>query len=99
MGPTEGKVSDYNPRSKNWRRLPSWKRDNRLYVLGHGGFRSEVLDLSDDNPEWRKIANTNSGYDYGAIVMIDRKIYAFGGVFSLEVEAFDVDQGKRTSTP
>ena len=51
-----------------------------------------MLDLSDDDPQWRDIAQMNRRhYDCDAVV-IERKIYVLGGD-TTNVEVYDVDQG------
>ena len=52
----------------------------------------ELLDLSDDDPNWRYIAQMNSGHGGGGAVVMERKIYVLGGD-DTNVEVYDVDQG------
>ena len=53
-----------------------------------------MLDLSDDDPHWRYIAQMNSDqYEGGGAVVIERKIYVLGGGDYTKVEVYDVDQG------
>ena len=51
-----------------------------------------MLDLSEDDPHWRYIAQMNSRHDFGAAVVMERKIYFLGGS-TTNVEVYDVDQG------
>ena len=72
--------------------------DNKIYVLGGGvGDTCEMLDLSDDDPHWRYIAQMNSNHTDAAAVVIERKIYVLGGNLRLfmnrSVEVYDVNQG------
>ena len=74
--------------------------DKKMVVLGgytnygFGGFDTtcEMLDLSDDDPHWRYIAQMNSGHHSGGAVVIERKIYVLGGR-TTNVEVYDIDQG------
>ena len=68
--------------------------DNKIFALGgcrgHGrGKTCEILDLSDDDPQWRYIARMNSK-SYGGAVVSERKIYVLG---EADTEVYDVDQG------
>ena len=69
--------------------------DSKIFVLGGGyGDTCEMLDLSDDDPHWRYIAQMNSGHGGdGGVVVIERKIYVLGGGDYTKVEVYDVDQG------
>ena len=56
--------------------------DNKIFVLGgvyDDTTTCEMLDLSDDDPNWRNIAQMNSGHYGGGVVVIERKIYVLGG--------------------
>ena len=69
--------------------------DNKIIVLGGGdgeGTTCEMLDLSDDDPHWRNVANINRGHKYGSVVLIEKKIYVLSGENTI-VEVYDVDQG------
>ena len=68
--------------------------DNKIFVFGGSGLTSscEMLDLGDDDPHWKYIANTNNVIDDGVAVAIDKKIYVLGGELT-DVEEYDVDQG------
>ena len=72
--------------------------DNKIFVLGSRGLGDtscEMLDLSDDDPHWRYIAQMNSEhYEGGNAVVIERKIYVLSGDYAI-VEVYDVDQGIR----
>ena len=99
------RVSEYNPRTHNWRNLPSLQQgrrghsvcslDNKMFVLGGDGTTScEMLDLSDEDLRWRYIAHMNSSHHYhGGAVVMERKIYVLGGGDTTTVEMYDVDQG------
>ena len=113
----EGKASEYNPRSKTWRKLPSIHMDQthevtdygpsctrgygftvctldkKIYVLGHCCRKLEMLDLTADNLEWKCLAKSKSNHDYSDVVVIDGKIFAFGGFCNHTVEAYDIDKG------
>ena len=98
-------VTEYNPCTNSWRNMPSLLQqrfrhnvctvDNKIFVLG-GGYDTtcEMLDLSDDNPKWRYIANMNSSHDNGGAVVVQNKMYIVGGVNTTKVEVYDEDQGK-----
>ena len=65
--------------------------DNKIFVLGGGDDTTcEMLDLSDDDPQWKYIAQMNSGH--GGAVVIERKIYVLGDD-TTNVEVYDEDQG------
>ena len=103
------RVTEYNPRTNTWRNMPSLQRgrvgpsvctlDNKIFVLGGNGGRygdgtiCEMLDLSDDDPHWRYIAQMNSKHYGGGAVVVERKIYVLGGD-TKNVEVYDVDQGR-----
>ena len=78
----------------------------KIFVLG--GYRTttcEMLDLSEDDPKWRYIANMNSFHSDGGAVVINEKVYVLGGggggggsnsvepQVTSSVEAYNVDQG------
>ena len=65
-----------------------------VYVLGHWCRKLEMLDLSADNLEWKSLSKSKTNHDHADVVVIDRKIFAFGGYCNLTVEAYDVDKGK-----
>ena len=102
-GDDRRRVSEYNPRTNTWRHLPSLQKerfrpsvctlDNKIFALGDGS-HCEMLDLSDDDPQWRNIAKLNSlfmHFDGGAVV-IEGKIYLLSNN-DADVEVYDVDQG------
>ena len=65
--------------------------DNKIFVVGADN-TCEMLDLNEDEPEWKFFANMrNQHHDVGT-VMLDRKIYVLSGC-GTEVEVYDVDQG------
>ena len=68
--------------------------DNRIFALGggHNRITCEMLDLNDDDPHWRYIADMNRAHFNGGAVVIQRKIYVLGG-YGRSVEVYDVDQG------
>ena len=95
------RVTEYNPCTNTWRNMPSlqdWRDDhsvctldNKIFVLrGYDETTCEMLDLSDDDPHWRYIAQMNREH-YGGAVVIKGKIYVLGG--DTNVEVYDVDQG------
>ena len=70
--------------------------DTKIFVLGSwdGDTSScEMLDLSDDDPHWRFIANMNSKHYDGAAVVVERKIFVVGGYNDSSVEVYDLDKG------
>ena len=100
------RLIEYNPSSNTWRVMPSlqdkrWIRDysvcsldNKIFVLGgYGGGDDtcEMLDLSDDDPQWRFIADMDSEHYSGGAVVLERRIYLIGGK-NTSVEVYDVDQ-------
>ena len=98
-------VTEYNPRTNTWRNMPSLQKrrsyghivcslDNKIFVLGgYGGGDDtcEMLDLSDDDPQWRFIADMDSEHYSGGAVVLERRIYLIGGK-NTSVEVYDVDQ-------
>ena len=64
--------------------------DNKIFVLAGDNITCEMMDLSDDDPEWRYIAKMNSKY-YGNAVVVERKIYVMGSV-TTDVDVYDVNQ-------
>ena len=100
----EKRVTEFNPCTNTWRNMPSLQDirvcpsvctlDNKIFVLGGWGDTTcEMLDLSDDDPHWRYIAQMNREHFGGGAVVIERKIYVLGGVHTTNVEVYDVDQG------
>ena len=95
------RVREYNPSTNTWRKMPSLQNgryrpsvctlDNKIFVLAGDNITCEMMDLSDDDPEWRYIAKMNSKY-YGNAVVVERKIYVLGGD-DTNVEVYDVYQG------
>ena len=70
--------------------------DKKIFVLGGEDDNTcEMLDLSDDDPHWRFIAQMNDKH-LGDAVVIERKIYVLGGGswWCTNVEVYDVDQGR-----
>merc|ERR1712126_603969 len=53
-----------------------------------------MLDLCDEDPQWRYISSMNSQHYCGGAVVIERKIYVIGStdVTDTSVEVYDVDQ-------
>ena len=98
------RVTEYNPRTNTWRNMPSLQQekrygacvcalDTKIFVLGgEDNTTCEMLDLSDDDPHWRYIAQMNSDHYRGGAVVIQRKIYVLGGK-TTNVEVYDVDTG------
>ena len=103
------RVTQYNPRTNTWRCMPSLQTgtrghnvctlDNKIFALGGwsgNNFTSgEMLDLGDNNPLWRFMADMNSDHYSGGAVVVGRKIYVLGGgaTTTTNVEVYDVDQG------
>ena len=98
------RVTEYNPRTNTWRNMQSlqeWRvghsvctLDNKIFVFASDDDTScEMLDMTDDDPHWRYIAQMNSGHGRGGAVVIDRKIYVLGGA-TTNVEVYYVDKGK-----
>ena len=99
-------VTKYNPQTNTWRKMPSLKRrsgasvcslDNKMFVLGDGNYGSttcEMLDLSDDDPQWRTIADMNRKHWHGGAVVTENKIFVLGGGDDTSVEVYDVNQGR-----
>ena len=102
-------VTKYNSFKNKWENMPSLQRsrygasasvctlDNKIFVLGGycSGTTCEMLDLRDDDLQWIYIAGMKNQHEYGEAVVIERKIYALGGV-TPSVQVYDVDQGKDT---
>ena len=103
-------VTKYDPLSNKWEKMPSLQRsrygasasictlDSKIFVLGgycSSGITCEMLDLRDDDLQWIYIAGMKNQHEYGEAVVIERKIYALGGV-TPSVQVYDVDQGKDT---
>ena len=98
------RVTEYNPCTNTWRNMPSLQQgrvghsvctllDNKIFVLGGDagyGTTCEMLDLSEDDPHWKYIAEMNSGHGFGGAVVIEKKIYVLGG---RNFEVYDVDTG------
>ena len=57
-----------------------------------GDTSCEMLDLSDDDPHWRYIAQMNRKH-YGEGVVIEKKIYVLGGIDDTCDEVYDAEQG------
>ena len=107
-GAGDGRVREYNPRTNTWRNMP-WLQegrvghsvctlDNKIFVLGGGdgeGTTCEILDLSEDDPQWRYIAEMNNDHGDGGAVVKKKKNYAYvlGGC-TTNVDVYDVDQNQ-----
>ena len=89
--PDNGKVTEFNPRTDTWRNMPSLQQmrldhsvctlDSKIFVLGNLFLDGacEMLDLSDDDPHWRYVAEKNRRFNnVGHAVVIEKKIYAVG---------------------
>ena len=95
---------EYNPRTNTWKNMPSLQEgryrshnvctlNSKIFVLG--GCRTtscEMMDLSEDDPKWRYIANMDSSHMDGGAVVVDKKIYVLGGGTN-SVELYNADQG------
>ena len=107
-GYVSDRVTEYNPRTNTWRNMQSLQQgrrwghidivctlDNKIFVLGDSDdITCVMLDLSDDDPQWRYIAEMSSGHYDGGVVVIERKIYIVDGDGDItNVEVYDVDQG------
>ena len=102
-GGNEGReVTEYNPCTHTWREMPRLQLerfkhynvctiDDKIFVIG-GDNTCEMLDLSDDDPQWKLIANMNNQHHFCGIATCDRKIYVLGG-HGTDIEVYDVDQG------
>ena len=67
---------------------------NKIFVLGGdcgSATTCEMLDLSEEEPQWRYIANMNSRHHACGAVVVERKIYALGGDRDT-VDVYDADQ-------
>ena len=54
-----------------------------------------MIDLNDENPQWKYFADTKtSDHEGGELVVVEKKIYVFGGEHSDTVEVYDSDKGK-----
>ena len=97
------RVTKYNPRTNTLTDMPRLQKeifcpnvctlDNKIFVLGRGintDTTCEVLDLSEDDPQWRYTADMNSRHS-GTAVVIERKIYFLA--YDKSVHVYDVDQG------
>ena len=110
-GVDDRKVTEYNPLTNTWRNMPSLQLarscpilctlDKKIFALGgvyDGDGTCEMLDLSDDDPQWRYIASMNSRHYGGGAAVIEKKIYVVGGYYNDNDtnadEVYDVDQGK-----
>ena len=100
------KVTEYNPGTNVWKNMPSLQKrrsahhsvcavDNKIFAVSGAGEDTtcEMLDLSDDEPQWKYIANMNSNHKGGGLVEVDGKIYAIGGYRNSSVEAYDAKIG------
>ena len=98
------RVKEYNILTNTWRNLPKLQKersfpnavctvDKKIFVLGSiNDTTCEMLDLSDDDPQWRYIASMNSGHEGISAAVIEKKIYAIGHG-TTNVEMYDVQQG------
>ena len=99
------RVSEYNPRTNTWRNLPCLQQersvpnvctlDNKIFVMGgdYNVTSCEMLDMSDDDPQWRYISKMNSDHFTGGAVVVEKKIYVLGGYEANNDEVYDVDKG------
>ena len=103
----ERRVVEYNPRSKTFKYLPRLQEgckgghsvcavDNKIFVVDCDKHPScEMIDLNDENPQWKYFADTKtSDHEGGELVVVEKKIYVFGGEHSDTVEVYDSDKGK-----
>ena len=102
------RVTEYNPRTNTWRNMPSLMEgrvghsvctlDNKIFVLGGtggGGTTCEMLNLGDNDPQWRYISDMNRDHYGGGAVVIERKIYVLSArTTNVEMYDVDVDQGR-----
>ena len=105
-GSNDDRVTEYNLGTNIWKDMPSlhqqrWRHsictlDNKIFVLGGSAYDRtyEMLDLRDDDPQWRYVAKMNSGHYGGGAVVVEGKIYSAGDT---SVEVYDDDQGKFTN--
>ena len=83
-------MTEYNPRTNTWRNMPSLHQarglysvctlDNKIFVFASDDDTScEMLDMSDDDPHWRYVAEKNRRFNnVDHAVVIEKKIYAVG---------------------
>ena len=106
----ESEVLEYNPRTNTWRNMPKTLQnryghnicglENKIFVLGgptiNGATNTtcEMLDLNDNDPQWKYIASMNSDHFNGIAVVVEKMIYVLGGSFDTSVEVYDLDKGK-----
>ena len=95
-------ISEYNLYTKTWRILEFSQLyrydehdictlDNKIFSWCNN--KMLVLDLDDDEAQWRYIAGMNKRHFFGVPVMLNRNIYTLAGN-TTSVEMYDVDQGK-----
>ena len=106
VGGYNDKVTEYNPYTNTWRKMPCLLEgrtspsvctlDNKIFVMGGGGYTFEMLDLNDDDPEWRYIAEMNRIiHNDNSAVVIEKNVYVVGGEGSTNsVEVYDADKGR-----
>ena len=96
------RVSEFNPRSRTWRDIAPMQQerygghsvcvvDTKMFVVGF--MTCEMLDLSQDDPQWRHIESMNKRHRFGDAVVFGKKIYVVGGIDDESVEVYDVEQG------
>ena len=67
--------------------------DNKIFVMGGGHDSCEMLDLSDDDAQWKYMADMNrTRHNDNSAVVIEKKVYVLGGI-DTSVEVYDADQG------
>ena len=102
-GIVDDRVTEYNPRTNTWRNMSSLQLGrgghsvctlgNKIFSLGGYDFGDcEMLDLSDNDPHWRYMAEMNKKHFDGGAVVMEKKIYVLGG-HTTSVQVYDVDQG------
>ena len=74
--------------------------DNKIFVVDCDKYPScEMIDLNDEDPQWKYFTDTNTGdHEGGETVVVEKKIYVFGGENSDNVEVYDPDKGKHFTT-
>ena len=88
-GIVDDRVTEYNPRTITWRNMSSLQLgrgghsvcilDNKIFSLGGYDFGDcEMLDLSDNDPQWIYMAEMNKKHYDGGAVVIEKKVYVLG---------------------
>ena len=100
------------PCSKSWKILPSFASaqdynacvkilcniQNKLYLKTNVFGRSlfQVLNLQDDDSQWKQITPTTKKHDEASAVVVDDCLYVVGGFGETSVEKYDAVSDKWT---